>query len=74
MKKLVHTLYNCTPHTVQALTNHFSLVSTVKKIDLIPTDTELNIYEVILHVPEDITEEQIFNLGILMGAFDFKIK
>lgn len=72
MKQLTHTLFNCTDNTVRALTNHFSLVSIVKKIDFIPVDTTINTYDVILHVPEETPEDAIFTLGILMGAFDFK--
>lgn len=72
--KLEHTLFNCNENTIKQLVNHFSLVSIVTKIDILPNDSSIGVKDIILHVPDDIDPQRLFSLGILMGAFDFKNK
>lgn len=76
MKTLEHTIFGADEASLpKDITRHFNLVGhLVKKIDIIPNSTELGMYDIILHIPEDTDEQQIFLLGVLIGAFDFKRK
>lgn len=70
--QIEHTIFNCNENTIKQLMNHFSLVSIVTKIDVLPNDSRIGAQDVILHVPDDLDPQRLFTLGILMGAFDFK--